>query len=219
MAAPFRFLEAEQPQWFREPVLVRCPRCGSQATADLSAQVAIGPDDRPRLFARLICTGCAHSVSTEFDSASWLGPVDLTARGRCGQCGRPLQRSLGRRRKLPARTTTSLHCPGCQHRTVVATHVTPAHSTDAVDPWFGLPLWLRTSCCGEVLWARNAGHLQFLANYVGATIREREPNQNSSIVSRLPKWMKAAKNRTTIMGCIAHLQETLLHAKSHRHAV
>jgi transcription elongation factor Elf1 len=213
MASPFRFLETDQPEWLREPVLVSCPRCGRQAIASLSAHTSNESAGAPSRVARLVCGACGHSVSSEFDPASWLGPVHVTASGRCGQCGRVLQRSLGRREKAPARSTSTLRCPGCQHRTVVPLHLTPARAGDAVDPWFGLPLWLQTSCCGEVLWARNASHLQFLANYVGATLRERAPNQNRSTVSRLPKWMKAAKHRSSILACIAHLQQTLVQAQ------
>jgi hypothetical protein len=61
-----------------------------------------------------------------------------------------------------------------------------------------------------VLWARNASHLVFLENYVGAKLREREPNQNGSSVSRLPSWMKQAKHRVEILAAIAHLRRTLV---------
>src|SRR5688572_15650492 len=41
------------------------------------------------------------------------------------------------------------------------------------DPVFGLPLWLATPCCGEVLWAFNARHLEALEAYASAQLRER----------------------------------------------
>jgi hypothetical protein len=210
MVSSFRFLETEQPPWFNEPALVCCPRCGKQATTSLVTRAPSHSESIASPIARLSCTACGHTISSEFDRARWVGPVYVTASGRCGQCGRPLRRTIGRRAKAPARPTAILRCPGCQHRTSVSIHLTTGRAGDAVDPWFGLPLWLQTSCCGELLWARNTSHLEFLANYVAATLREREPNQNGSTVSRLPKWMKSAKNRGAIMACIAHLRETLL---------
>jgi len=41
------------------------------------------------------------------------------------------------------------------------------------DPFFGLPLWLQTPCCGHILWAYNDRHLATLESYVGTGLRER----------------------------------------------
>ncbi len=82
------------------------------------------------------------------------------------------------------------------------------------DWYFHLPLWLRVSCCGETLWAYNAEHLNYLEEYVGAKLRERMKDQrfgwsNRSLPSRLPVWMKSAKNREEILKCIAKLKSRL----------
>ncbi len=78
----------------------------------------------------------------------------------------------------------------------------------AVDPVFGLPLWLQTPCCGHVLWAYNIEHLDFLAHYVAATLRERQGDKGNhhSIAVRLPRWIKSAKNRETILNAIAEMR-------------
>ncbi len=78
----------------------------------------------------------------------------------------------------------------------------------AVDPVFGLPLWLQTPCCGHVLWAYNREHLDFLAHYVAATLRERQGNKGNhhSIAVRLPRWIKSAKNRDTILNAIEEMR-------------
>jgi hypothetical protein len=193
-----RFLETEQPHWLSKPAVVCCPHCGQQAAASGGWRSA-----------RLACGHCGHSVSTEFDETRRVGPVYLTVRGRCGHCGRELHRVIGNRNSPPARRTATVRCPGCQHRTALPIQMS-MESASAVDPWFGLPLWLQVRCCGEVLWARNPSHLAFLANYVGARLRERAPYWNRSTVSRLPKWMKAAKNREEILAAIEHLRLTLV---------
>ncbi len=77
-------------------------------------------------------------------------------------------------------------------------------------------LWLRTPCCGEMLWAYNGRHLAELENYVLATHRKgiplsdtRAPIRNATIASRLPKWIIAAKNREEVLKGIARLREKL----------
>ncbi len=80
---------------------------------------------------------------------------------------------------------------------------------DGHDWYFGLSLWLRTPCCGEVLWAFNVRHLDFLEGYVSATNRQQVPNINKSLASRLPDWIKSAKNRSEIVKCIQALRKRL----------
>ncbi len=77
------------------------------------------------------------------------------------------------------------------------------------DWYFGFPLWLQISCRDEILWALNADHLDFLEDYVSAKQREQLPNKNRSLISRLPVWVKSAKNRGEILKCIQKLREKL----------
>jgi hypothetical protein len=76
-----------------------------------------------------------------------------------------------------------------------------------VDPFFHLPVWLQAEFSGEILWAYNLEHLDFLAEHVGAKLRERNgANQRPrSIGARLPRWMTAANNRAEILKVIEKL--------------
>lgn len=80
---------------------------------------------------------------------------------------------------------------------------------DGFDWYFRLPLWLEISCCGKTLWAYNEKHLGFIEDYVGAKLRERKPFVNKSLASRLPGWIKQAKNRDEILKAIRRLREKL----------
>lgn len=77
-----------------------------------------------------------------------------------------------------------------------------------LDPFFHLPVWLQTEFSGEVLWAYNLEHLDFLAAHVGAKLRERNGFQFNvrSIGARLPRWMTAADNREAVLKAIAKLR-------------
>ena len=70
-----------------------------------------------------------------------------------------------------------------------------------VDPFFHLPLWLQSEFEGEILWAYNLEHLNFLAEHVGAKLRERNNYKYRvrSIGARLPRWMSSAKNREAVL--------------------
>ena len=82
---------------------------------------------------------------------------------------------------------------------------------NVADPYFGLPLWLQIACGDEILWMFNARHLDFIEEYVRATNRRRPPVlpgglRNSLLESRLPRWMKLARNREAVLGAIAKLR-------------
>ena len=82
------------------------------------------------------------------------------------------------------------------------------------DWYFGLPLWLNTTCCGGELWAFNARHLAWLEGYVRATLREqrRDPKHgwsNQSALNRLPAWIKSGKHREDVLQGIEKLKDRL----------
>ena len=74
------------------------------------------------------------------------------------------------------------------------------------DWYFGLPLWLQISCCGNVLWAYNLAHLEFIENYVSATLRPRRPWRTRSAASMLPQWVTAAKHRAAVLTAVERLR-------------
>lgn len=82
-----------------------------------------------------------------------------------------------------------------------------------MDSWYNLaPItvemedFLKISCCGHTLWAMNLEHLDFLERYVESSLRERIPNINKSLASRLPQWIKSSKNRNEILKGISRLR-------------
>ncbi|WP_050183896.1 hypothetical protein [Domibacillus robiginosus] len=78
----------------------------------------------------------------------------------------------------------------------------------AFDWYFGYPLYLQTHCCGHTLWAYNQEHLQYLKSYIAAELRENQPYY-LSVESRLPFWMKSAKNRNAVLKAIEKLEQKI----------
>jgi hypothetical protein len=180
---------------FLAQALVLCPSCDTPG-------VVIASQPYWRSTPRFTCSTCA--LRLEGWSTRWFGPAVGIARRRCGRCGRPLQRTLTGDAGLMEQV--ELVCPGCASHSVAKVK----WSFDVValphEPAFGLTLRLQTPCVGQVLWAYNTRHLRFLADYVSATVRARTPNRNASLVSRLPAWLKKAKNRTAVLKAIKRLE-------------
>lgn len=134
------------------------------------------------------CSGRANVVPS---------PAERRARLSCLQCGKSRGRPPLRPGILNSRN--ALKWPK-NHYAI----------GDAADPYFHLPLWLQTPCAGNVLWAFNHRHLEFLRTYVAALERDRFTcgglSRNSLLTSRLPRWMKLAKHRTDVLSAIDKIQ-------------
>ncbi|MFJ8660008.1 hypothetical protein [Streptomyces sp. NPDC093795] len=74
------------------------------------------------------------------------------------------------------------------------------------DPFFRRPLWLQTRCAGRILWAYDEEHVDALAAYVGARLRERNASPTLSMFARLPVWMKTADHRDEVLAGLATLR-------------
>lgn len=123
---------------------------------------------------------------------------------RCDQLARVV--ALPSEPKITEFTPRRLICANCGlTRTWQGTGVHPSHDTD-YDWYFHCPLWLQTPCCGHTLYALNLAHVAFLERYVRASLRERQPNMNSSLASRLPQWIKSAKHRKEVLRCLDRLR-------------
>ncbi|MBI5596565.1 MAG: TFIIB-type zinc ribbon-containing protein [Elusimicrobia bacterium] len=143
------------------------------------------------------------------DISAFVGAA-LVVCPRCSGCAVSRPRGGGIPDASTPRRVSCTACPLSGERESPA----PARGRDdARDPFFRLPLWLQTPCCGAVLWALNEDHLAFLEGYVGADLRQRAPDDagwsNRSTGSRLPLWIKSAKNREAVLKGLAKLRERL----------
>ncbi|MDP9847024.1 DNA-directed RNA polymerase subunit RPC12/RpoP [Streptosporangium lutulentum] len=75
------------------------------------------------------------------------------------------------------------------------------------DPFFRRPLWLQTRCAGQILWAYNEEHVNELAAYVDARLRERGvARPTMAMFARLPRWMKTSGNRSDVLAGLERLR-------------
>ncbi len=135
----------------------------------------------------------------------------------CPRCAGP---AVSRRLDPAARDTAAprrLVCRRCGHLQESRPPAVPGLARVGHDDYFRLPLWLATPCAGELLWAFNARHLAALEAYALADLRERRRDaehgwSNQSFASRLPKWVKVAKNRVEVGRGLGRLRARLKEA-------
>jgi hypothetical protein len=131
----------------------------------------------------------------------------LVACPKCAACARVVPLDVDRRNLFDPRRVT---CQSCSYSKDWQGQP-PIGIGSAHDSYFGLPLWLQIAVGDRILWFHNLRHLQFVEAFVRATLRERRTDlhgcRNASVISRLPNWVKAAKNRKHILKAIDRLKQ------------
>lgn len=179
--------EGRYNEEFQKNICVVCPKCSHQAT------VISDDPRRPAESAKVVCGSCGFNES--YIDQSWYGPVFGMVRRNCYQCGRSLEKKIaGPKHSYEHKLT----CTGCKCEMVEKIQWYKEPNVKARDPFFGIKLWFVSNIKGNEFWAYNREHLSFINDYVTAKIRKREPNRNSSLVSRLPDWLLSAKNRSAV---------------------
>ena len=103
-----------------------------------------------------------------------------------------------------------LVCRHCAHTAELPIFGTVESMGDSTDGRFGLPLYLTASVRGHQLWVYNLKHIDALAVWLGAALRERPSNcfhRNRTMMSRLPRWMSSASSRPHMMKALAKLRD------------
>lgn len=79
----------------------------------------------------------------------------------------------------------------------------------AKEMWYDLPLWFQKEVNGNLFWAYNLNHIDYLERYIKADLRERnnDGSGNGTMVSRLPQFVKAAKNREKLLKILKKWKE------------
>lgn len=203
-----RFVDWTYTATFTDRVLVVCPNCRRQAVVTATGR-KLSPWDFRR--ARIHCPSCGFSrIERE---RKWLGPAVVKTEDRCPNCGFKRVRTARSVRRLNGHqeSTRQGECPACHLKSLFQLRSEHAAFGDkAIDPYYGLPLWLQTRCCGSKLWAFNGRHLQVLKDYAAATIRERGVLRVRTTLTAMPQWFKSAKNRDEVLRCIGRLEKKLI---------
>jgi len=175
-----------------------CPSCSSPAivTGDSRYIRPWNPEDT-----KLSCLHCGFS-KRELES-KWEGPVYTLGSRSCGRCSRRGVSASKRFNKPPKVYLDELEatCSSCSNTQYVkVTWHCEYLLGEAIDPYMGLPLFMKSEYRGHIIWVYNLKHLSFLESYLQAKLRERNGYSGKySVIANLPTWMKLAKNREGIL--------------------
>jgi hypothetical protein len=72
------------------------------------------------------------------------------------------------------------------------------------ESYFNCELWYQRPIDLAIFWAYNRAHINYLELYIRADLRERsnEGSFNKTLISRLPQFVKSAKNREKLLKII-----------------
>ena len=76
----------------------------------------------------------------------------------------------------------------------------------SANTYFDAGLWLQHSFKNDVFWAYNMAHLDYLEQYIGATLREHKERSHFTLLEKLPKFYHEAKNRSALLKIIQKLK-------------
>lgn len=177
--------------------IVECPQCRKEALvhADPRSWLTNG---------KLVCNNCMYS-----ETAADLVRYTSIVRRNCDNCGREFETTVpGQKKKVDEIT---IACPHCG----IVRSYKPKHEEyklgydnkgQASDPIFNLPLWFQAYVRGDLFWAYNRDHLSEIKAYVTSKLRERQTTTHTTMVERLPNFIKDAKNRETLVKVIERLE-------------
>lgn len=177
--------------------VVECPKCKKEAlvTADNPYFQSNG---------KLTCNNCMHS-----ENAIDLVRYKLIVKRNCDTCGKEFEIDIPNQKEKAEEIT--IPCPHCgTTRTYKPKNeeykVGYPNKGQASDPIFNLPLWFQADIRGDLFWAYNRRHLNDIKTYVAAKLRERQTTTHTTMVEKLPNFIKEAKNRETLVKIIERLE-------------
>ncbi len=180
-----------------------CPKCGGVGVIDGNP---MWRDWR----ATFLCHSCSHSMKTERDG--WHGPVLGMGNRPCRSCGHKwvrAEKEFEDPSKIKSESSNT-KCPQCNSENEVALEFTRTEPSDhAIDPFFGLELVLKEPTRHGTVWVYGAEHLKHLKEYTAAQHRVASGTK-WSYFTRLPKWVKSAKNREAILKAVTKLERRLI---------
>lgn len=188
---------------FYNEIFVRCFKCESKGVLkEVPENCECGK-----------CTTMAFECKTCFYKIDEL-VYQYKAYGKhyCGNCFEKFDYESQIFKEIPA--TYQVKCPHCSFQEEIKPGVSRIRKEAKKDglvrePWHNLLLWFQKEIKGNIFWVYNYEHLMYLEKYIKADLRERNNNGsgNGTMVSRLPKFIKEAKNREKLLKILEKWKE------------
>lgn len=176
--------------------LVHCPKCSKEAVVLTAKKANLD-------FDKLVCNHCLFVKSSK-EFIKYRANISKN----CPNCGKKQDIDFGVSKSIPkTKKTTCVHCNFVESviPKIEIVYYEYKNKGCASDPIFNLPLWFQAKIKNDTFWAYNRKHLNEIKDYVDAKLRERSNTGYSTMVERLPTFIKLAKNREQILKEIERL--------------
>ena len=170
---------------FSKKILVHCPNCREKA------EIKKNGWGKP---AELFCSHCG--LYKKEDRTYY----NLHLNIHCPDCGNAID--LQQKGVSVKRETIKVSCSNCDFVGDFKPKYIEYHSN-----YIDAELWLKKDFKGELFFAYNYEHLDYLKQYIQAKIRERKDGTYTTMVEKLPQFIKSAKNREDLLRIIHQLEE------------
>ncbi|MDO1451284.1 hypothetical protein Q0590_33730 [Rhodocytophaga aerolata] len=178
---------------FSESVLVKCPSCQNRA------EVKTNKKTFQTVFH---CPTCCHHYATNNTV------LDMSLKVYCNSCAHRI--SIHMPNVTSKKQAILVRCPDCgdtqSYQPTYTQHLRLLRTAQATDPFLGLELWYNAPYKDHTLWAYNYQHLEYLEQYIEAKLRERNNRRYTTMVEKLPQFIKSAKNREALLKVIQKLK-------------
>ncbi|MFC0777588.1 hypothetical protein [Flavobacterium sp. HJSW_4] len=190
---------------FYNEILVKCPKCESKATVkeELKEKCECG-----RCHSMVFeCKTCFHKIKEP------VYQYIVYIKEYCNNCFEKFEYESQPLKEKPE--TYKTKCPHCDFQEEWKAKTYRVKEESKVDNglvkemWYDLPLWFQKEVSGNLFWAYNLDHIDYLERYIKADLRERnnEGSGNGTMISRLPQFVKAAKNREKLLKILKKWKE------------
>ncbi len=190
---------------FEDEILVKCPKCQSKSSVIKHLKEG--------------CQ-CGRCTITFFECKECFYKMDepvyqYIAYGKhyCNNCYEPFEFESMGLKEIPVRYKTK--CPHCNFQEECKPKIRKvrreSNFNDGLvrEDKYNLPLWFQKEFSGNIFWAYNLDHIDYLQGYIQADLRERNAKVNAfgTMIARLPMFVKAAKNREKLLKILKKWKE------------
>ncbi|MBA6316803.1 hypothetical protein [Cellulophaga baltica] len=187
--------------YFSEVIWVKCPKCFDLAVVktELPKYTIPFPEGHKSI---CNCNSCGFQDS---ENENWSGYVQGFINQACGNCGSRISHTTEPTRK-PYKLS-EITCEVCKSERDYKIKWYRYRNEKSTDPYFGFDLWLQANIKDKELWLYNIDHLDYLKEYVEASLREDDGRHKYSMITNLPQWIKSSKNRELIVKKLNSLKQ------------
>ncbi len=184
---------------FLDEVFVHCPKCDGKAKV---------VNNRDKNMVELFCTQCGKYEKNDKTYYS------LEFARNCPECGKRITVNINKvtqkkqSMKIPCKNCgfTESYIPKYVKREIIYGDI-----KNGKERFFNADLWLKKEYRGNLFWATNYKHLEYLKEYIQAKIRISDYSYidfhwNMTMVAKLPQFIKSGKNRESLLKIIQQLE-------------